>query len=78
MFVIQLFNYSVIDMKESLVRADYGTAKEQYAALGVDTEKVLEQLSGISLSLHCWQTDDVLGFENPEGGLSGGIAATGN
>jgi len=39
---------------------------------------VLEDLAGISLSLHCWQADDVLGFENPEGGLSGGIAATGN
>ena len=65
-------------MKESLVKAAYEAAKEQYAALGVDTEKVLEQLAGISLSLHCWQTDDVLGFENPEGGLSGGIAATGN
>ena len=65
-------------MKESLVKAAYEAAKEQYAALGVDTEKALKQLADISLSLHCWQTDDVLGFENPEGGLSGGIAATGN
>ena len=65
-------------MKESAIKAAYEAAKEQYAALGVNTEKVLKQLETISLSLHCWQTDDVLGFENPEGGLSGGIAATGN
>ena len=65
-------------MKEPLVKAAYEAAKDQYAALGVDTEKALKQLADISLSLHCWQTDDVLGFENPEGGLSGGIAATGN
>ena len=65
-------------MKESVIKSAYEAAKEQYAGLGIDTEKVLKQLESISLSLHCWQTDDVLGFENPEGGLSGGIAATGN
>ena len=65
-------------MKESIVKAAYEAAKEQYASLGVDTEKVLKQLVNISLSLHCWQTDDGLGFENPEGGLTGGIIATGN
>jgi L-rhamnose isomerase len=65
-------------MKESVIKSAYEAAKEQYAELGIDTEKVLKQMENISLSLHCWQTDDVLGFENPEGGLSGGIAATGN
>lgn len=65
-------------MKDSVIKSAYEAAKEQYAALGIDTEKVLKQMEDISLSLHCWQTDDVLGFENPEGGLSGGIAATGN
>ncbi len=65
-------------MKESLIQAAYEAAKEQYAELGVNTEEVLKKMESVSLSLHCWQTDDVLGFENPEGGLSGGIAATGN
>ncbi len=59
-------------------RAAYEIAQERYAHLGVDTEQVLAQLADISLSLHCWQGDDVAGFENPEGELSGGIAATGN
>ncbi len=56
----------------------YHLAKERYAALGVDTEKALAVLETISISLHCWQGDDVGGFENPDGGLTGGIAATGN
>ncbi|MFB0973479.1 MAG: L-rhamnose isomerase, partial [Bacteroidales bacterium] len=43
-----------------------------------DTEKAIGQLSNIPLSLHCWQADDVSGFENPDGQLSGGIQATGN
>jgi L-rhamnose isomerase len=57
---------------------NYQVAKERYAALGVDADKALEQLQNISLSLHCWQTDDVTGFENSGGSLSGGIQATGN
>ena len=56
----------------------YTIAKEQYAALGVDTEQILAQLAKISISLHCWQGDDVGGFEDPERGLSGGIMTTGN
>jgi L-rhamnose isomerase len=44
----------------------------------VDTERVLEQLKDIAISIHCWQGDDVGGFENPDGALSGGIAVTGN
>ncbi|NTU78842.1 MAG: L-rhamnose isomerase [Chloroflexales bacterium] len=58
--------------------AAYGLARERYAALGVDTEAALSQLAQVALSLHCWQGDDVGGFENPGGELSGGIAATGN
>ncbi|GAB4440435.1 MAG: L-rhamnose isomerase [Chloroflexi bacterium OHK40] len=58
--------------------AAYEHACERYAALGVDTEAALERLSRVSLSLHCWQGDDVGGFENPGGALGGGIAATGN
>src|SRR5688572_20856768 len=56
----------------------YAIAKERYANLGVDTDQALTTLGGISLSLHCWQGDDVAGFESPDAALSGGIAATGN
>jgi L-rhamnose isomerase len=56
----------------------YALAKERYAALGVDTEQALTRFENISISLHCWQGDDVAGFENPGGDLTGGIAATGN
>ena len=56
----------------------YAFAKERYAALGVDTEKAVAQLGKVAISLHCWQGDDVGGFENPGGSLGGGIAATGN
>jgi L-rhamnose isomerase len=56
----------------------YDLAKERYAALGVDTDAALEKLKTIAISLHCWQGDDVGGFEGPERGLSGGIMATGN
>ena len=63
-------------MKESVNKA-YAIAKERYAALGVDTEKVLDQLQNFHLSMHCWQADDVAGFESA-GDLSGGIQATGN
>ncbi len=65
-------------MKEDQIKKAYESAKKQYAALGVDVEKALEKLNDISISIHCWQADDVLGFENPEGGLSGGIQTTGN
>ena len=56
----------------------YALAKERYAALSVDTEQALTRFENISISLHCWQGDDVAGFENPSGDLTGGIAATGN
>ena len=57
----------------------YDLAKSQYAKLGIDTELVLENLAKIPLSLHCWQADDVGGFEKPDSELSGGgLAITGN
>ena len=65
-------------MKDEQIKKAYEAAKEQYAALGIDTDQAVEKLNTVSLSIHCWQADDVLGFENPEGGLSGGIQATGN
>jgi L-rhamnose isomerase len=65
-------------LSNSNIQTAYDIAKERYAALGVDTERTLANLEKISISLHCWQGDDVGGFENPGGGLTGGIAATGN
>ena len=65
-------------MKSELVNKAFDIAVERYAAVGVNVNKALEDLKKISLSLHCWQADDVAGFENPDGQLSGGIQATGN
>jgi L-rhamnose isomerase len=59
------------------IEKSYTLAQEQYAGLGVDTEAALKILATIPISLHCWQGDDVGGFEN-SGALGGGIAATGN
>ncbi len=53
-------------------------AQERYAALGVDVERALQRLANISISLHCWQGDDVGGFENTGSDLGGGLAVTGN
>ena len=64
--------------QEQHVQEAYNLAKSRYAELGVNTDEALKRLAGISLSLHCWQGDDVGGFENEGGELSGGIAATGN
>ena len=64
-------------MKESQIKQAYEIARERYAELGVDTEKALETLQNVHISLHCWQADDVQGFEST-GSLSGGIQATGN
>ena len=56
----------------------YELAKKQYAALGVDTEAAIEKLARMTISVHCWQGDDVNGFDMPGEALSGGIQATGN
>jgi len=60
------------------IQSAYTPAREHYAELGVDTDQALETLAGVAVSLHCWQGDDVGGFENPDGELTGGIQATGN
>lgn len=60
------------------ISAAYESARERYAAIGVDTDKAIEKLATIPISLHCWQGDDVGGFESPDGELGGGIAVTGN
>ena len=64
-------------MKKELVEKAYEIAKERYAAIGVDVDAALETLQNVQLSLHCWQADDVSGFEDA-GELTGGIQATGN
>jgi L-rhamnose isomerase len=64
-------------MNEQLIQKAYEVAKERYAAIGVDTDKAIEQLEKTPISLHCWQADDVTGFESA-GQLTGGIQATGN
>ncbi len=65
-------------MSKETIQKAYNIAKEQYAAIGVNTDAVLKKMDITQISLHCWQTDDVCGFENPDAGLSGGIQATGN
>ena len=55
----------------------YEEAKERYAAIGVDTDEALKKLSNVSISMHCWQGDDVKGFDG-DGVLTGGIQATGD
>lgn len=64
------------DLKK--VEPAYQLARERYAEIGVDTDKAMDRLSRIPISLHCWQGDDVGGFENPDTGLDGGLAVTGN
>jgi L-rhamnose isomerase len=66
-------------MNKERIKKSYQLAKEQYAELGVDTDKVLKQMDDVVISLHCWQTDDVGGFEKEGAELGGGgIQATGN
>ena len=55
----------------------YEYSQKMYEAMGVDTEKALNTLKDITISVHCWQGDDVVGFDSKER-LSGGIQTTGN
>ncbi len=64
-------------MNETMITKAYEMARERYATLGIDTDKVIETLEKTPISLHCWQTDDVVGFERNDA-LSGGIQTTGN
>lgn len=62
-----------------LIEKAYLIAREQYASLGVDTDRAIEKMEEVVVSLHCWQADDVGGFEVPDASLTGGgIQATGN
>jgi L-rhamnose isomerase len=60
------------------IEAAYARARDVYASLGVDTERAVARLDQVAISMHCWQGDDVRGFENPDGPLTGGISATGD
>ena len=64
-------------MKSELIEKAYQVAKERYAQIGVDTDRAIETLQNTPISLHCWQADDVVGFERGEA-ASGGIQTTGN
>jgi len=63
---------------EQLIERAFAAAKDRYADLGVDVDQALTRLAGVAISLHCWQGDDVGGFEGTGEALSGGIAVTGN
>ncbi len=65
-------------MKIEQILKAYEIARERYAGQGIDTDRVLEQMQNFHLSIHCWQADDVVGFEPKAGALSGGIQTTGN
>lgn len=60
------------------VEERYQDAKARYAEIGVDTDAALKKLQDVKISMHCWQGDDVKGFLNPDGELTGGIMSTGN
>lgn len=66
-------------MNKERIEKAYELARQEYAELGVDTEQALRKLNDVVISLHCWQTDDVGGFETPDAELGGGgIQVTGN
>lgn len=65
-------------MKNQQITQAFEFAKTRYAQLGIDVEQAINQLDKLPISLHCWQADDVTGFENSDGELTGGIQATGN
>ncbi|MFP4016523.1 MAG: L-rhamnose isomerase [Halanaerobiales bacterium] len=63
---------------DRLIEEGYQLASEMYKKLNVDIDKLLEELKQVSISVHCWQGDDVSGFEDLDADLTGGIQATGN
>lgn len=61
-----------------IITQNYENAKEIYAGIGVDVDKAIKRANEIPISMHCWQGDDVSGFENPDVALSGGTLVTGS
>lgn len=64
--------------EDKVIEQAYALARDRYAAIGVDVDRALERLATIAISLHCWQGDDVGGFENSGQEIGGGLAVTGN
>ncbi len=64
--------------EQQRIEQAYALAQEQYGALGVDVAQAIERLAAVPISLHCWQGDDVGGFEQVADELGGGLAVTGN
>jgi L-rhamnose isomerase len=73
-----LTGLKVKPVSDTAIEKAYQSAQQRYADLGVNTDQALESLRKIPISLHCWQGDDVGGFENDQGLTGGGIQATGN
>ena len=65
-------------MKDQQITAAYEIAQRRYADLGVDSDAAMTRLATVPISIHCWQGDDVGGFESSGGEIGGGLAATGN
>ena len=65
-------------MKDKLISLGYEYASRVYEDHGIDVEKAMRACQEVPVSMHCWQGDDVCGFERADGGASGGIATTGN
>jgi L-rhamnose isomerase len=65
-------------MSDRRIQGAYDIAREQYAGLGVDVDRAVTMLATVPISIHCWQGDDVGGFESSGGEIGGGLAATGN
>ena len=65
-------------MNKEQINHAYIDAKSQYATLGVDVDTVIKKLDKFSITIHCWQADDVTGFENSAAELTGGIQVSGN
>lgn len=72
-----MINFACVKDKRRKNMSRYESAREIYASLGVDTEKAIETLRSTAVSVHCWQGDDVTGFDSKQA-LSGGIQTTGN
>ncbi len=64
--------------EQQRIEQSYALAREQYAAIGVDVDQAIKRLAEVPISLHCWQGDDVGGFERVADELGGGLAVTGN
>ena len=77
-YLVCINHFDPVMVTHDSLKSAYDAAKEHYATLGVDTDFALQKLEKVPISLHCWQSDDVGGFENPGAPVTGGIQATGN